>query len=139
MESTAIPSTKALFTNDHLCLICNDIFVRPHDGATEFEEFKERSEADISSSIEAGCRLCTMLGEILKIHHLPPPHTTITITPRLVAHHEVTSYLLGGMTMGKYCRIVYRVEDEAKNKFLGKIDIALVPTDGKHHQNDLGH
>ncbi|EWZ81973.1 hypothetical protein FOWG_14387 [Fusarium oxysporum f. sp. lycopersici MN25] len=132
MKPTAIPHAKPPSTNDQLCFTCNGMLVRPHHEIGLFDKFEERSGADISKSIEAGCRLCTMFGEVLKARQLPLSHATITITLRLATINEMDFKVKQGMradTMEKYSRINYLVQGCTGNNGSEKIDILLVPTD----------
>lgn len=142
MKPTTTSRGKPYSTNVHLCYICNGILIRPYERNHVFEDFAKRSGADVAKSIEAGCRLCTMLGEILKIRHLTLSHTKMKITPRLAAldggDGEIAQPDLnqGIGTTEKYRRIMYIVQLENKGSEI--IEIALVPTNGKHPQYGLG-
>ncbi|KAH7230314.1 hypothetical protein BKA59DRAFT_66719 [Fusarium tricinctum] len=130
MGSTIMPTANPFSTNDHICFICNSILIRPHDKAAVYEESVERSGADIAKSIEASCRLYTMMGEILKIRHFPLSRLTIKITPSLITINSRTAPRGPETSLLKnYRRIDYVVQDEAKNKGLEIIEIALLPTD----------
>ncbi|EWY87865.1 hypothetical protein FOYG_09249 [Fusarium oxysporum NRRL 32931] len=132
MKPTTIPHAKPPSTNDQLCFTCNGMLVRPHHEIGLFDKFEERSGADISKSIEAGCRLCTMFGEVLKARQLPLSHAIITITLQLATINQMDFKVKQGMradTMEKYSRINYLVKGCTGNNGSEKIDILLVPTD----------
>lgn len=84
--------------------MCNSIFICPYERNHVFENFAERSGADVAKSIKAGCRLCIMLGEILKNRHLTlPPYTRSHVTSLLQPEIEWEApYRLDSMITSRY-------------------------------------